>query len=625
VILEVIFEMKANLKFIITGILFTSLIVLAQEKNHADLFNQALILYRNQHFEKAKEEFMSLVADPQSNSRITASYFMLAKSLQKLNQPDQAIFYAELLINQYPSSRYKADAYYLIAQLLQQQYRYSKALSNCARVFANSTDSELIQNSFELGERIAEHGIAEKDIRSILQKHSNSRAKPYTIYLAARAFYGLGDKTHGDRLIENLVKTDPPPLVASRVSRISELPIEALVRPVRMGLVLPMSGYFARESEDFIRGLAVALKERQKNYPKIELIVKDSRGNTVGTVNAGQEIFKTDIQVCIGELEGSKSATLAGLAVPQQIPLIVPVASENGITSIGGHIFQTNSDLETRGKKLAQYAFDQLGLKTFAMLAPADDYGFMLTDAFSATIDQLGGKIIAQQWYYPGTEDLKRQFLNIRQAGLRQAIRDSLLMNGESVTAEKIDARYQDLDKKISQQTEDKTGILETTDIPVTSIDGVFLPVYEEDISIVAPQFALYNIKAMPLGGSYWLNQDQLNNQRRYINNLVMVAGLYASEANPDYIQFRNRYRDLTSYSPATVSLYGYNLMTLLIDIIDSGNIDSQTIVDSLKEVQYYSGIGGALSFSERHRVNQAVNIFKYKDGLIERLSRAIY
>lgn len=618
-----------NHNSIINSVLLTCILlcisVSAQEKNHADLFNRALILYQNQHYEQAKQQFISLVAEPQRNNRITASYFMLAKSLQKLDQSDQAVFYAELLINQYPASRYKADAHYLIAELCKQKHQYSKALSNCAQVFRTATNPELIQSSFIVGEKIAAHGIPKASINTLVEKYAHGKAKPYVIYLAARAFYGMGDKEQGDRLIASLADIELPSMVQKSVANIRNLPLESLVHPVRLGFVLPMSGYFVQEAEDFIRGLAFAIKEREKGLPEIELIIKDSKGSTVGTVNAGLELFQTDIDLCIGELEGSKSATLAGLAVPQEMPLIVPVASENGITSIGDYIYQANSDLETRGEQLATYAIEQLQLNTFATLAPADDYGFMLCDAFSSTIDRLGGKIISQQWYYPGTEDLKRQFLAIRQAGLRQAIRDSLMMNGETVTAENINAWYEDLDRKIRQTSEDKTGVLETTDIEITAIDGIFLPIYKEDISIIAPQFALYNIQAKPLGGSFWLHQDELNKQRRYINNLVMVTGLYGSETDPDYIRFRNRFRDLTSHSPATASLYGYNVMSLLIDIIDNGNIDSRSIVKSLQEVHYYAGIGGALSFTGKHRVNQAVNLFRYKDGVIELITNNIF
>jgi branched-chain amino acid transport system substrate-binding protein len=609
---------------IITGLFLGSVFLgnklLAQQPAPQSLFDQSLILYRNGQYEQAKINLYQLVAMGKENPVITASTFMLAKTLFHLDQNIDAEHYARTLEDQFPESKYVGYVKFLLARLAYERGEYAQTIEHLLMVVDKSANQHLFRASQAFANEILALRIDPGQLEPLLERNLSSQARDLLQLWIARAYYGRGNLDQGHKRVEALLESDPGELVTRAAQRLQSLPPDSLAYPVRLGISLPMSGYFEEEASDFLRGVAFAKHLRQKAVPEIDLIVKDSRGRNVDAAINSQSFSPETVSLVIGELTGSLSATLAGVLAEKGIPLLVPLATDIGLANIGEKVFQANSNLEIRGKNLARYTIQTLEMKTFATLAPADDYGQALTDAFTSTIDRLGGKIISQQWYYPDTEDFSRQLYDIREAGLRLALRDSLEEKGLAVTPERMDSLWMALDQKTIEESEESTGLIITTDIPINSIDGIFLPIYAEDLNVIAPQMALHNINAVPLGGSNWLDEEILNSQRRYINNALFVTGNYVQESDPEYIRFRNDFRLYTSATPGQLAIFGYNIFNLLISAIDTGNSESDDFVNYLNNVRDYPVLGGSISFARKNRVNQSVNLFRYRDGMLEKV-----
>ncbi len=592
----------------------------AQPENMQKLFDEGLILYRNKQFDLAKLKFMAIVAEPSLNPRITSSFLMLAKTYERLEDYPTAIHYANVLLKEYPQSRYAGDAFYVLATAHYQQGLPVAALDNLLSVIERSASKELVALSEKLANKLVEQGIGLQKIEELSQNHNSPIAKSWLTLWQARSQYAVGKRAAGDQLIRDFLASNPEPRFAKAARQLQQTSPEELSISVRIGVLLPLSGFFSAEAKELLRGLAFAIKERPTSTVKIELIIRDSKGSMVEAIRSMNALLREDITLAIGELEGNKSAAIASIASNARVPIIIPVATDNGLTAIGDNVFQANNDLESRGETLAQYAVEQLHMRTFATLAPSDEYGHAITDAFANTVDKLGGSIISQQWYYPGTQDFKRHFIAIRTAAFRNVFRDSLLAQSDTTGLAALDTSYVAISRPASFRLSGREKLAEMTNLPVTSIDGFFFPAYEEDLAFIVPQFALYNIHARPLGGEYWLNEEQLRNQRKYINGAVFVAGNYASELDAKFRDFRNRFRQATATSPTAMSLYGYNLMQLLIQDIEAGNISGADIAAYLKKVDDFSGIGGNISFSGNSRINKSVNLLQFQDGNILRI-----
>jgi len=581
------------------------------------LFDQGVISYKNAIYTNAYKIFESLLSLPKSNPYITSAYLMTAKSSEKLGEFDKAESFAKYLIAKYPQSRYVADCHFLLGTLKQNNGLSIDALEQFALAIEHSQSDSLTDIIHKICEKIIEKGIEPVKLESIDSSYPWLKAGNYIKLWIAESYFQNGNKTNGESILNELLLTKPGPQIIKYAHNLKEKNFAARIR---IGVILPVTGYFSAEARDMLRGMALALHQ-ESSSDNIQIIVADSKGEIVNAVKATIDLLKQDISLVIGELEDDISTALAALTTQENIPFIVPVATNNNIASIGGNTFQANNDLNTRGAVLADFAYNRLNLKTFATIAPADEYGNALTDAFTKKVDQLGGTIIAQKWYYPGTNDLKRQFDAIREAGFRYAFRDSLTKYGLKITPARIDSFYNALDYFIKDESDDDEGLIESTDIEVNSIDGLFMPVYEEELSIIAPQMALSNIVTKPLGGGFWLNEKQLRIQRNYINGAVFVTGYYISDTDPNYRTFMNQYREFTSSSPGKMSIYGYNIMNLIIQAVKAGNTNSRDIANYLDAVNNFEGIGGNISFKNNNRINGSVNIIQYQDGNLYKIN----
>jgi ABC-type branched-subunit amino acid transport system substrate-binding protein len=589
----------------------------AQTTNPRTLLEEGLILYKNGHYDEAKIKFDAVTDIPQPNAFLSISYIMLAKSGIQMSEYQRSIEYATIQLRAFPQSKYVCDAHLVQAIACAKLANFSEALVQLAWALETSSSKELTVQCRELALKILPHNVEIARIQQLYQENTWKNARPYLLYWLAVLHYLNNDKSKSDDLLKEVIKSRPDGQLMEMARNFTPPVKITPSQKIKIGVIVPITGYFGAEASDFLRGLAFAIKERKNENPQILLSVNDSKGTNVGAVQAALDFIDKKVDVLFGELEDERSTMIAGVMANTDIPLIVPITTENGISSIGKNIFQSNSDLEMRGSALAKYAIEELHMRTFATLAPADEYGHSLTDAFTNTVDQMGGVIVSQQWYYTGTHDFKNQFDAIRNAGFRYAYRDSLIFQGLSIQTTKIDSLFRIRDRKVKLNSDDEEGLLETTDIAITSIDGFFCPVYEEDVSLIAPQLALYNLQSRPLGGDYWSNKEVLKKERTYINGMVFFTGNYISELDILYRNFENKFRTLTKKTPGVMAIYGYNIMSFVLEAIDAGNVTGKDIAHYLENVKLYSGIGGNISFYESNHVNNAVNILQFQDGNI--------
>jgi len=605
------------------GMLLVILIVTGYNTVTADtvqcekIFAQGIIQYKNALYTDALITFNTLISQPEPNPYITSGYYMAARSAWQIQEAEQAAGFAKYLLARYPDSRYVADCHYLLGNISTRKNETANALEHFALTIEHAGNDSLVLKSYHKGSQLLTTDLGQETFDGLLKSYPWTKAGHFIKLWQAESCLLTGNKNKCSTIINDILAAKP----TQQISRLAAAVKSKEAAPhVRIGVILPVTGYFSAESADMLRGMALALRQARAE-DNIEIVIADSKGNLVDAIASTRALLKQNISLVIGELEDNITAVIAGFTSRENLPLLVPVATENGITTIGDHIYQANNDLNTRGSQLAEFAYNQLDMKTFATLAPADEYGNTITDAFTKKIDQLGGTIISQKWYYPGTSDLQRQFEGIREAGFRYTFRDSLYRSNIRVTPDRVDSLFRVANRRAKDISPDNEGLVQWMEIPVTSIDGLFMPVYEEELSIIAPQLALANIKAKPLGGGFWLNEKLLQQQRNYINGIVFVAGYFFTETDPQYRTFINQYREFTQTSPGKMSVYGYNIMNLVIAAVNAGNTGSESISKYLENVQDFSGIGGKLTFYKNNNINGAVNILQFLDGNIIKIN----
>ena len=590
-----------------------------------DTFNEGIILYQNGEYEHARLKFSLLVGAMPMHQRITAAYVMYSKVLQKLGRYNESTAYANELIDSYSQSNYVDDAYFVKAVNYYFEEKYYLSAQDFMWVIDNGKNKKLITDSVRLLEGLADAFLSLDELRT-LERDAQKKSKALLTLKCVAAEIREGLKARALVRLERFIDEYPKSRELPRVQTLLAQAKSDVPSKIRVGIILPLTGFYAEEGNAVLRGIEYGLRKNDSELTdSIELIVYDSESDILKAVQQAQRLVQDpSILFVIGELESVNSVGIGAVVAPSSVPLIIPVSSDNYLTHLGNRVFQMNPDLNRLGSELAKYAIEELELRTFATLAPRDRYGTMMTDSFVETVDALGGTIVAQKWYFEGTIDVERQMKSMREVGLRRELAGTLERVLGRATPTQLDSAWNAENEAFMEETEDDKTLVQANDIPVTSIDAIFLPIYTEEIPIIVPQFKLENIQAQMLGGTFWYDEEQLRKNREDVNRVVFVTDHFLSEYIPEFRQFRDDFRIAMGTSPDVMTFYGYDAISLAIEVMDQGGTYRDKFVELLSSISDFIGMKGTITFQDKKRVNSDVHVLRYYDGLVQRAEDVI-
>ena len=567
-----------------------------------ELFNQAIDLYKNKDYMGAKQIFQKLAYDMHRHQRLTISLFMLGKSNYKLNNYDDAIPPLKKLILDFEQSHYIDDAHYMLGKAYYRKGDHYNSVREFLWVTDKSDDSKIVEKSRNLSFQIIETDISLKEINQLENEYASGLSSAILKIKHAQRLAQIGRREEAISLLQSFMdKHSRHQFMSVMKEVLKDIKSKEKAVNMKIGVVLPLSSEFGSQAESILRGIRYALLNHNENSEKkIDLIVKDTEGSIMKCIEVVRELTKDErIIGIIGELESEKTASITPLVEQFKVPLLPPIAFENGLTDLSDFVYQINGNLDSRGSLLARFAMDELGHQTFATLSPADNYGKRMTDSFTSTVDQLGGVIIAQKWYYENAEDLARQFDSIRELGMKRMKSDSLYKAYTKDMNDFQKARF-DMD-----------------DIPVTSIDAIFCPIYTEDIQYVIPQLAFSNVRSQILGGQYWYNTEELRakNVVSHVQNLIFISSYFMDDRRAKFYNFKNNYRKAMKKTPNEMDLAGYDTMLLLTEAIKNDVKNREDLKNFLDNVEEFECIRGSISFKNTKRINNDQRIIEFDNG----------
>jgi ABC-type branched-subunit amino acid transport system substrate-binding protein len=117
---------------------------------------------------------------------------------------------------------------------------------------------------------------------------------------------------------------------------------------------------------------------------------------------AVEELARKDVIAVIGPVDAASVDRAGGRAEGLQLPLL-SLSGRPEKQTTGRFVFHIRHSAEQRARALAQKALS-LGVTTFAILAPEDKYGELVSAAFVDEVGRGGGKIVQQVTYPPATK-----------------------------------------------------------------------------------------------------------------------------------------------------------------------------------------------------------------------------
>lgn len=585
-------------------------------------FQRGLLAYNDGRFQEAAQIFERLIGAGREHTLYTAGLLMHARCSVQLERTAEAAEALRTLLEVHPQTRYGEHAHYLLGVIAHKEENYAEAAGEFAWVLDRGQNAALKNKAAEHLQVLFEDYLQVSDIRRRLRREYLG---PETLALVAlklaQAELAQGRPAEGQKLIDDFLRLNPNTIFRKQLEQWNTAP-SAQGRNVRIGVILPLSGVDAEDGRALHRGMRYAqLRESAAHgtnngapVPDCEFVVRDSESSMVGALRAAQLLLSDPtIVALVGEFDGQASSAIAALAQEKNIPILIPVATERGITALGENVFQMNADRERKSRALADYAFRYLNCRTFVTIAPQDGYGQESTDGFSAEVDSLGGEIWAQKWYYDQPQDLSRHLKAIRAAALARKFEDSLKVAGY---------RGYEVTQQLARTQRSREITAEMLSTPVSNVSAVFLPLYAEDIRLVVYQLSSYNIQGLRLGGEYWqlLDLDARKEIQRYLDGTICVSDVYVDWESERGRQFRNSYRKMMGTTPERFDVLGFDAASLMLQCVKNGAKLPAEIRRALSGVSNYLGMKGEIALDNPERVNSRVNILQFSGTGLRRV-----
>ncbi len=245
--------------------------------------------------------------------------------------------------------------------------------------------------------------------------------------------------------------------------------------------------------------------------------------------------------------------------------LLSPSASARQLTGISRNFYRVWPSDAREGSKMGQYATQDLGLKTAAILAGDSPYAEGIQSVFTASFSQNGGEVVETIVYPKNTDDLTALV--------------------ERVVAIKPDCVY------IADYAETVVRIIK--ELREKKFAGRILTVS----AFAAPQ-------AIAAAGSA-------------AEQVFVTQPLYSPDdtKNPTLVAFVEAYRAKYQETPGIYAAHGYDAMLVLYAAMNSGGDRGSSFWNGMRGISELQGVTGLLQFDEKGDTTKYPRVYVMMDG----------
>ncbi len=442
-------------------------------------------------------------------------------------------------------------------------------------------------------------------------------AWPILTFKLARIYYHLRDWTRLEETLQRFLQEAPThPFAGQARELLARATRRVEVNPKAVGVLLPVSGRFKPIGEAVLRGVQLAMAGSD-----IEFIVKDTQGEVMLTGQAVEQLaFDEGAIALLGPMLAEDAQRAALIAEELQVPLLTMTRQED-ITQIGPHVFRNMLTNSAQAEAIADYAVNERGFKSFAILYPNIPYGVELANDFWDEVQERGGTIRGAESY---THDQTTFTSEAKKLVGRYYLEDrSDYIEGiREINAEKLDPFRR------RKAVEKLRGTLD----PVIDFEAIFIPDDWKRVSLVGPALAVEdiitnacdprdlerirkttgkrNLKTVTLfGTNQWSSPkgrsglpEFIERGGKFVTCSVYVDGFFIDSQRPATRKFVKAFRDMyNGRDPGLLEAIGYDSALMLRQIIEKQRPRTRAeLRQMLADLKNFEGATGRTSFDER-------------------------
>ena len=358
-------------------------------------------------------------------------------------------------------------------------------------------------------------------------------------------------------------------------------------------VLAPLSGNFAVFGNAAVQGVFLA-HEQSKLKDKVNIRFADTRADAATALMRTQQAISQDSVIAIvGPIMSAPAATVAAWLGSnfQNIPMLTPTATDDGIAKLGPNIFQVNITMDNLAQSIADFATKCLNIREFAILSPLGDYGASMSQSFTQAVDRRGGTIIAFRNYEEGRPDYKTEFDLLRDVRFKQLNRRRNIARG----ATDLDA-ISPKERRFYMQDS-------TFDIP-----GIFIPATNPgDAGLMVGQVAFNKISGIRLGTSGWYGREFLIQAKKLADSTFFsVPALDMNSEAESYKKFAESFQEKWGEEPGEdkVSGLSYDAANIVFSGIQK---KVESLTKYLNNTSVFQSVYGEIKFTRGANTNTKV------------------
>lgn len=343
---------------------------------------------------------------------------------------------------------------------------------------------------------------------------------------------------------------------------------------VVLGLFVSTTGEIATFGQDTKNGADLAVEEINKaggiKGRMIDLRFQDCASDPAQGGNAANKLISQDgVLIGLGAVASGISLNAAPVFQRAGVPMISPSSTNPTVTQQGDMIFRICYLDDFQGAACAVFAVKDLKAKKAAILMNQDDaYSTGLGKFFRVKFEKLGGEIVAEETYKKGTADFNTQITNIK---------------GKNP-------------------------------------DVVFVPVYYNDMALIAKQSRGQGLNVPLLGGDGWESDDLIPKSDGKLEGCYFGNHYAIADDTPVVSTFVKAYTAKFGRAPSSLAALGYDVVYVAKKAIeDAGAFDAgfdrKKVADALRKLKDFAGVTGTFSIDKNRDARKSIQMLKIQDG----------
>ena len=298
----------------------------------------------------------------------------------------------------------------------------------------------------------------------------------------------------------------------------------------------------------------------------VRVIFEDNKSLATETALAVEKLIERDnVVAIIGAIASTN--TLAGAPIAQDagIPMISGTSTNEAVTQVGDFIFRACFIDPFQGRVAAQFALENLGAKTAAILTDVgSDYSMGLRDVFESYFTAGGGEVVRKEQFVVQDTDFSAQLTNIK----------------------------------------------------AQNVDVVYVPAYYNSVGLILAQAAEQGIEARFLGTDGWDSPTLFELAGDAANGHFFTNHYSPDSDTPEVQAFIAAYgARYNGKIPDALAALAYDAFNMTVDAIKrAGSTEGSAIRDALAATQGFVGVSGTITMDENRNPIKSAVIIEIKD-----------